>query len=93
MVQAPQITGEPAPELMLSWKAICDKYPHQWVVLVETDWVDVYSFMFRSTRVVAHGPTRAAVLEPARAAMERYRVCGVFHTKRTWAPPLPPAAS
>ena len=88
MMQAQPIVADAEPELMMSWKAICDKYPCQWVVLVETDWVEVYSFMFRSTHVFAHGPTRAAVLEPVRAAMERYHGCGVFHTKRTWAPPL-----
>lgn len=92
MVQVRQVAADSASEVMLSWKAICDKYPNQWVVLVETDWVDVYSFVFRSTRVVAHGPTRVAVLEPARAAMERDHGCGVFHTKRTWAPPLTPRA-
>jgi hypothetical protein len=93
MMQSQQVVADAEPELMTSWKAICDKYPHQWVVLVDTDWVEVHSFMFRSTRVFAHGATRAAMVEPARAAIERYNRCGVFHTKRTWAPPLPPHAS
>lgn len=93
MMQAPQVVAEAEPELMTSWKTICEKYPHQWVVLVDTDWVEVQSFLFRSTRVFGNGPTRASVRDRVHLAMERYRRCGVFHTKRTWAPPLPPHAS
>jgi hypothetical protein len=91
MMQSQQVVADAEPALMTSWRAICDTYPRQWVVLVDTDWVEEHAFMFRSTRVFAHGPTRAAVLEPVRTAMERYHGCGVFHTNHTWAPPLPPA--
>lgn len=44
----------------MTWKAICARYPDQWVVLVDTDWVDSHNFEFRSARVVGHDVRRAS---------------------------------
>ena len=50
----------------LTWKQICERYPDEWVVLVEVDWVNDTDFEFRSARVAGHGKTRKEPLEQAR---------------------------
>ena len=60
----------------LTWAQICERYPDQWVVLVEVDWVEKdeenLTFEFRSARVATHGPTRRGPLMQARALRVRY---------------------
>ena len=60
----------------LTWAQICERYPDQWVVLVEVDWVekdeDNLTFEFHSARVATHGPTRREPLMQARPLRARY---------------------
>lgn len=50
----------------LTWTAICERYPEEWVSIVEMDRVDVRNFEFRAARVVGHGKTRGAPLMQSR---------------------------
>lgn len=54
MSEAHAIKPEPLTELM-TWTQICERYPDQWVALVEIDWNDE-----TVARVAGHGPTRRA---------------------------------
>lgn len=50
---------EPAISEPLTWEQICERYPRQWVVLVETDWRDEdHNTGFRTARVAGTGKTR-----------------------------------
>jgi hypothetical protein len=40
----------------LTWDEICNRYPDQWVCLVEIDRPRRNDFEFRTARVVGHGP-------------------------------------
>lgn len=42
----------------LTWTQICERYPDQWVCVVEIEWDLPRKFHFRSARVVGHGRTR-----------------------------------
>ena len=37
----------------MTWDDVHERYPEQWVVLVETDWIENH-FAFRSTHVIGH---------------------------------------
>ncbi len=75
-MQAQEIA--PVGELVATWQAICERYPDQWVVLVDTDWVDNHNFDFRS--VVGHDVRRAAALAEAQCVTSRYQGFGCFFT-------------
>jgi len=77
---APQIS-EP-----LTWEEICQKYPDQWVCLVEIDKLEEQNFEFRTARVVGHGKTRREPLEQAHALRSRYESIGHYFTGRITAP-------
>lgn len=77
--------GRPQLSEPLSWSEICDRYPEQWVALVEIDWIDEDS-EFRSARVAGYGRTRREPLEQARSLPMRYEEVGHFFTGRIRAP-------
>lgn len=70
----------PLEEAAMTWKEICERYPDQWVVLVDTDWVDGHNFDFRSARVVGHNVRRAAALAGARPVTAHCQRFGCFFT-------------
>jgi hypothetical protein len=72
----------------MTWREICERYPDEWVALVEIDWVNETDFDFRSARVVGHG-TRREQYEQARAWSSRYTSMGHFYTGRVRAPSTP----
>jgi len=51
----------------LTWTQICERFPDQWVVLVEVDWVEkdegYLTFEFHSARVATHGTRREALMQ------------------------------
>ena len=64
-------TEAPATELALSepltWEQICERYPDQWVVLVEIDQPDEdHNTGFRTARVAGVGRTRRESFDQAR---------------------------
>jgi hypothetical protein len=66
----------------LTWEEICDRYPNEWVCLVEIDEINDTDFEFRTARVVGHGKTRRAPLEQARPYLEQYAGFARYHTRR-----------
>jgi hypothetical protein len=62
---APQIS-EP-----LTWQEICERYPEQWVCLVEIDKLEEQNFEFHTARVVGHGKTRRETRDQARPLRAR----------------------
>ncbi len=72
------------PELLtglLTWQQICERYPGQWVALVEMDWNDETD-EFTVARVAGHGATRRAPFDQMRASGLRYDTVGHFYTGR-----------
>jgi hypothetical protein len=80
MSQAHAIEAEPLTEL-LTWKQICERYPEQWVALVEMDWNDETD-SFTVARVAGHGTTRRAPFDQMHAARLKYEEVGHFFTGR-----------
>jgi len=73
--------GEP-----LSWAEICQRYPEQWVALVEMEWTGDDEDELLTARVVGHGLRRIDPLLQARPFRERYRSIGHFFTGPIRAP-------
>jgi hypothetical protein len=71
---------EPALSEPLTWQEICARYPNEWVVLVEVDWIDEDDKDFRSARVAGHGKTRREPLVQARSMWPRYGEIAHFFT-------------
>ena len=80
---------EPTISEPMTWTQICERYPDQWVVLVEVDWVNDTDFDFRSARVAGHGDTRREPLAQARPLRDRYPSMGHFFTGPIRAPLVP----
>lgn len=80
------VHAEPAPAFAatisdpLSWEEICERYPDQWVCLVEIDRPDRQQFAFRTARVVGHGTSRREPLRQARAWWDHYREISHYFT-------------
>ena len=70
----------------LTWAQICERYPDEWVCLVEIERLRPRQFEFRTARVVGHGKTRRAPFEQARPWLEHYKTIG-FYSTRPYAPP------
>lgn len=73
----------------LTWKEICERYPEEWVVLVEVDWHNDTDLDFRSARVAGHGKTRKEPLVQARPLSERYPSTAHLFTGKIRAPLVP----
>ena len=73
----------------LSWKEICDRFPEEWVALVEIEWVNDRDFEFRSARVAGHGKGRREPMQQAAGLWSRYPEIGHFYTGRVRAPMTP----
>ena len=71
----------------LTWDAVCRRYPDEWVVLADTEWVNDTDFELRATTVIGHGKGRAEALAQARPLLERCDRFGFFFTGRARALP------
>ncbi len=73
----------------LTWQQICERYPDEWVCLVEIDEINDTDFDFRTARVVGHGKTRREPLVQSRAIRTR---CGYdefgHHYTGQWKAPV-----
>lgn len=56
--------GEALPE-RLGWPEICARYPDEWVVLGDIDWIDEDQGEFRTATVLGHGKQRAEAMRAA----------------------------
>jgi hypothetical protein len=70
----------------LTWAEIRERYPDEWVCLVEIDRIDEDHFEFRTARVAGHGKTRREPLDQARPLRARYEEIGHYYTGRVMAP-------
>ncbi len=75
-------------EERLTWAEICERYPMQWVVLVDMDWVDDMFSAIRTAIVAGHGGDEES-FEQARPYRERFRSIAHRHTR----PSDPPRVS
>ncbi len=66
----------------MPWKQICERYPGQWVALVETDW-DSETDTFSVARVAGHGAKHPAPFDQMGAARLHHQEVGHFFTDRT----------
>jgi hypothetical protein len=76
----PQPNPRPFISEPLTWEQICDRYPDQWVCLVEVDHLNDRDFEFYTGRVVGHGATRKEPLEQAKAFGDTYLSIAHYHT-------------
>ena len=73
-IEAP--TTEFAISEPMTWEQICDRYPNQWVVLVETDWRDEdHNTGFRTARVAGAGKTLRESFDQGRPFERGYAGC------------------
>jgi hypothetical protein len=79
-------TSAPAISDPLTWAEICDRYPEQWVCVVDIDRVAPNSLEFRTARVVGHGVTRREPLDQARPWRSRFAIIGHYFTGSVIAP-------
>ena len=70
----------------LTWAEICERYPNEWVCLVEIDRIEENNFAFRSARVAGHGKSRREPLDQARPLRARYEEIGHYFTGPVRAP-------
>jgi hypothetical protein len=82
-----------APEISepLTWAEICGRHPDEWVCLVEIDFTHPNGLEFRTARVIGHGKTRRASLDPATTCFAGYDEIGHFYTGHITETPLRPA--
>lgn len=77
---------EPTVSDPLTWVEIRERYPDEWVCLVEIDRLEENNFEFRTARVAGHGKTRREPLDQARPLRARYEEIGHYYTGRIVAP-------
>jgi hypothetical protein len=83
-------TADPVVSEPLTWEEIRERYPDQWVALIEIDWVVEHNFQFRTARVAGSGKTRREPLVQARPLRSRYSEIGHFFTGPIIAPVVRP---
>ena len=64
----------------LTWQQIRERYPDQWVVLVEHDWDEHYLGTYNTARALACGGSRAEAIAHARPALDAYEGYGCRYT-------------
>ena len=62
----------PAGQERLTWEEICARYPEEWVVLVDLDWINEDGD-FRTAVVLGHGKGRDASLCETRPTARGYQ--------------------
>jgi hypothetical protein len=64
----------------LTWEQICQRYPDEWVVMAEIEWVNDTDFEFSTALVLAHHKARKEASPAVKAAFHRYDEVGKFWT-------------
>ncbi len=64
----------------LTWPQIRERYPDQWVVLIDHDWHEDDPTRYDSARALACGASRAEAIAHARPALDAYRSYGCRYT-------------
>jgi hypothetical protein len=71
----------------LTWDEICRRYPDEWVVMAEIEWVNDTDFEFGTALVLAHHKTRKEASPSVKEADKHYAEVGAFFTGRLVPPP------
>ena len=79
---APAIT-EP-----LTWAEMCERYPDEWVCVVDIDYDHPRVFDFRTARAVGHSKTKREALSHARPWWNHYKLIGCYFTGHLAVRPL-----
>lgn len=69
-----------ATDEQLSWEQICERYPEQWVLLVDHERLPPDAAGFKTARVLAVGSSRAEAKERGRPQLESYDRWGCHFT-------------
>ena len=64
----------------LTWKQICDRYPDEWVVLVDTRWINDTDSEFDTAVVLGHFKSRKDASPHIKAAFQHHHEIGSFWT-------------
>lgn len=72
----------------LAWAEICERYPDQFVCLVDVDRFHPHGLDVRSARVIAAGPTRAKAFGEASAWQSVYPEIRIDYTGESELPCL-----
>jgi hypothetical protein len=64
----------------LTWQQIRERYPDQWVILIDHDWQEHDLTRYSTARVLAYGSTRADAVARGRPALDAYRSYGCRYT-------------
>lgn len=64
----------------LTWPQIRERYPDQWVVLVDHDWDEHDLASYKTARALASGASRAEALSRAQPALDSYDGFGCRYT-------------
>lgn len=64
----------------LTWPQIRERYPDQWVVMVEHDWDEHNLASYTTARVLAQGASRAEAIARAEPELDTYESCGCRYT-------------
>jgi hypothetical protein len=77
---------EPLVSVPMTWAEIIERYPDEWVCLVEIDRIEETHFAFRTARVAGHGKTPREPLDQARAVRVTYPSIGHYFTGKIGGP-------
>ena len=66
----------------LTWDEICKRYPDEWVVIADMDWVEDGCFEFGTAIVIGHHKTRKAASPDVKQADKLHSEVGAFFTGR-----------
>ena len=64
----------------LTWAEICARYPDEWVIMADVDFVNDTDFVFRTALVLGHHKHRKAASPEIKAAYEQHESVGCFWT-------------
>jgi hypothetical protein len=64
----------------LTWAEICERYPDEWVCVVDIDYDHPRVFDFRTARVVGHSKTKREAFDQASPWWDHYKLIGRYFT-------------
>jgi hypothetical protein len=70
----------------MTWAEICERYADEWVVLVETEWVDEDNFEFDRSVVLCHSKSHKELYREARPLLRGVIDAGIYFTGPMGAP-------
>ena len=70
---------------------ICTRYPNEWVVIAEMDYVHPDGFEFRTAHVIGHSTTRREAFDQALRVRDHFPFVANFYTGHIAVRPLRPS--